>query len=165
MKNDYRVILIIAVVFCLLIAGQKILYNPVASKHKMLKEVERINSVCPLMIGEVTRLDSVVLSSDSKEVVLFYTNLKMYLNIIDIEGSEDFNLYVDFNDFEDIEDAEGNEEAQEHLLQSHITIAKINPEMRIFRINNMVISNVYMNENGKFLYKISVTPEMYNKVD
>ena len=141
MKNDYKLIMVLLVVFLAVIAIQKMLNNPAESQKRMLKVVESIKQTCPVIIDDETRLDSITLVSGYAEIVFYHTLLYMV---------NDTSIIAEF------------EERMNPLI---IENTRNNPDLRIFRINNMVISNGYMDKNGEFMCKISVSPEVYKNIE
>jgi len=138
MKNDYRIIIVMIVALIAVIALQKTILNPASKNHKyMLKTIDNINQSCPMVINDETRLDSIALKSDSTEIVYYNTLLSIINDTMDI---------VNF------------EEILKPLIIENI---KSNLNLRIFRVNNMVITNNFMDKNGEFICEISVTPEIY----
>jgi len=130
--------MIILVVLLVYIALQKTVLNPASGRYEnMLKTVDYINQSCPVMINDYTRLDSIVLISDNKEIVYFHTELNMIKDSIDIEHYESL---------------------MKHLLFLN---ALQNPDLRAFRVNNMTISNSYNDNDGIFLCKVSIQSEIY----
>ena len=139
-KNDYKIIITLLIVFGVIIFIQKTYYSSATSERKMLKSISEINLLCPLMIDGNIRLDSIYIPNES-EIIYNYSLIDMIKDSMDIHEFED---YI------------------KPLVISNI---KSNPEFRIYKDNNVVISHDYKDKDGETVLLISVSPEIYNEID
>lgn len=96
-----------------------------------------VNKQCPILVDRETRLDnSVVLPG--KVFQYNYTLVNLDKSQVDVD------------------------EAQKTIAPNLISNIKSNPDMNEFRENKVKIIYSYRDKNGQFLFKILITPEMYN---
>ncbi|MGB0254579.1 MAG: hypothetical protein ACPF95_00195 [Flavobacteriaceae bacterium] len=104
---------------------------------KALMEVSsEINENCPFMVDNQTRLDN---TSALPDKVFRYN-----YNLVHLEKNE-----VDIN------------ELKEYLMPNNINDVTTNPDMKDFRENDVTMAYSCEDKNSIFLFKISVTPDMY----
>ena len=131
-KNDLKIIIIIILALLAVIGIQKLVYNSSASKNRMLKTIEKSNKLCPFAFDDETILDSISLKSDHTEIIF---NLKLINQIKDS---------IDVKDFEEL------------MTPILVKNAKTDSNLRIYRVNKMVISYTYSDKNQELITKISV---------
>ncbi|MFD0976503.1 hypothetical protein [Salinimicrobium gaetbulicola] len=125
-----------AIAFALTYYGVQQIFKP--DMEKELKKVAvEINKQSPIQVDQLTRLDSA--SSKGK------TNLIYYYTLLETERSE-----VNFDT------------VNKYIRSGIIESLKINPDVKVFRDNNITLDYNYFDRNGEFVTEISVTPEMYN---
>ena len=90
------------------------------------------------MIDQETRLDNVIALPDN--VLQYnYTMVNKEKEAIDINGLQKYIEPVVLNNM------------------------KTNPDMKAYRENRTTMTYSYKDKNGVFLFKISITPEMYSE--
>lgn len=123
-----------AIAFALAYYGVQQLFKP--DMEKQLQEVaQEINRQSPVQVDQLTRLDS---ASSGK------TNLTYYYTLLQTENSE-INL----------------DTVNKYIRSGIIESLRINPDVKIFRDNNITLDYNYFDRNGEIVTVISVTPEMY----
>lgn len=124
-----------AIAFALAFYGVQQLFKP--DMEKELKKVAvEINKQSPIQVDHLTRLDSA--SSKGK------TNLIYYYTLLETERSE-----VNFDT------------VNKYIRSGIIENLKINPDVQVFRDNNVTLDYNYFDRNGEFVTEISVTPDLY----
>ena len=125
-----------AVFFALFFFGAQQFFKP--DLESELKEVVlELNKQTPMQIDEYMRLDSAA----SKGT----TNLIYYYSLFDMDKSE-VNLDT------------VNKYLRPGIIENVIT----NPDLKVFRDNNITLDYIYYDKSGKFVTEISATPELYN---
>lgn len=95
-----------------------------------------LNKQTPIQVDQFSRLDSA--STRGK------TNFIYYYSLFDLEKSE-VNL----------------DTVNKYIRPNLIENIKNNPELKVYRDNNITMDYKYYDKNGVFITKISVTPELY----
>lgn len=104
--------------------------------EKFLKlTVLEVNKKCPQMVDEITRLDS----TNTKGTTLNY-----YYTLL--------NVNKDMGDFSKV---------KEQLSSQIVSLVKTNPQMKVFRDNNVTLGYIYRDKDINPLFEIKVTPERY----
>ena len=137
-KNDYKIIIIMIVLFTIIISIQKTYYGSAALERRMLKSVNEINLSCPVMVDENMniRLDSVSVG-EYKEIIYNCTLIDMIKDSMNIQVFEDYISPV---------------------ITDNIAS---NPEYRIYKDNNVTISHYYKDRNGESILGFLTPPEAY----
>tara|TARA_B100000809_G_C14776202_1_gene401277 strand:+ start:70 stop:507 length:438 start_codon:yes stop_codon:yes gene_type:complete len=95
-----------------------------------------LNKLTPIKVDQFSRLDSA--STIGK------TNFIYYYTLIGLEESE-VNL----------------DTVNKYIRPNIIENVKNNPDLKIYRENNITMDYKYYDKNGKFALDISVTPDLY----
>jgi len=153
MKNFKKIkrisLTIIGVIVGLIIASllKEIISDVIAKKHisnqeeisfdkTLVHTVNQINSICPIMVDEETRMDNAVVLPN-KTIQYNYT----FVNL----NEADFD----------------NDIFQDYMLPKLINSIKTNPDVKIYKENKATIIYNYSDMNSKYLTRIIITPEMY----
>lgn len=124
-----------AIFFALFFFGAQQFFKP--DLESELKEVAlELNKQTPMQIDQYTRLDSA--ASKGK------TNLIYYYTLFDMERSE-VNL----------------DTVNKYMRPAVVENVKNNPDLKIFRDNNITLDYKYYDKYSEFVTEISVTPELY----
>ena len=125
-----------AIFFALFFYGVQQFFKP--DLESELREVAlELNKQSPMEIDQYVRLDSAASKGE--------TNLVYYYTLFDMERSE-VNL----------------DTVNKYLRPGIIDNVKINPDLKVFRDNNITLDYRYFDKEGEFVTEISVTPELYN---
>lgn len=102
----------------------------------MLQITSELNKFCPIMVDAETQLDNVV--ALSKNTLQYnYTLLSAERASVDISVLENYMQPIILN------------------------IIKTNPDLKIFRDNDVIMAYNYRDKNGKHLFKLTFKPENY----
>ena len=106
--------------------------------HSALEETaQKINEKCPMTIDKDTRLDNVAILSN-KTILYNYTLINSSIEDLNLDSvKDDFSINL-------------------------TNKVKTNPGLKKFRENNVTMSYYYADKNGRFIFKHTVTPKMYN---
>lgn len=103
---------------------------------QMLQITSELNKFCPIMVDAETQLDNVV--ALSKNTLQYnYTLLSAERASVDISVLENYMQPIILN------------------------IIKTNPDLKIFRDNDVIMAYNYRDKNGKHLFKLTFKPENY----
>ncbi|MDR1881306.1 MAG: hypothetical protein LBR26_00795 [Prevotella sp.] len=103
---------------------------------RLKKLSEEVNTGCPIMLDQWTRLDSCAACPN--------LTMKYYLTLNEVTVT-DTSLF-------------------KSRLKPQITSSlKINPDMKFFKENNIAMQYRYGDPAGKYLFSVAVSPENYNK--
>jgi len=117
---------------------QQLFFKAPTYDEAMMKAASEINKSCPIMVDHDTRLDNAVALPDN--VFQYnYTLVNMDKANTDIEMLEDY------------------------MMPRLVNNVKTNPQMQINRDNKTTMAYYYKDKNGIFLFKVSVTPELYTE--
>ena len=105
-------------------------------EQEMVKIAEGINKQCPMLIDETTRLDN-VMALPGKTFQYNYTLLAIDAETADPESMKNF------------------------ITPRIINNIKTNPDLAPQRENKVIMSYLYKDKGGTALFKVMVTPEMY----
>ena len=106
------------------------------SIEKMEEAINSMNESCPLMVDKDTRCDSVIILND---------NIIQYNYTLINHAKRKLNL----------------ERIKNAWVPNLIEQAKVSPDLKKFRENNVTLSYNYKDKNGKHIIKVEVTPSMY----
>ena len=118
--------------------GFKFYFKPLFEKKLLVLNAKEYNKKCPVTYSDGVRVDSVTVQSDSK--------FEYHSTLINVE-KENFNLDSFIN-------------VTEKRIVGDL---KKDSSVQPMRDNNITLGYTYRDRNGKLLYEISVTPEMYSK--
>ncbi|WP_319227900.1 zinc ribbon domain-containing protein [Draconibacterium orientale] len=128
---------VVAFVVAFLVVQQ--LVQRVFSFDKVLmKTASELNEACPFMVDAETRLDNAAAMPDNT----FQYNYSLMTLVKDS---------IDISSFE------------AYLIPQITNNIKTNPDMELFRVNQVTMNYKYVDKNGVFITKISVGPEKYNE--
>lgn len=114
---------------------QKFLFRP--SFDKVLMEAaSEINKTCPVMLDQYTRFDNAIALPDN----VFQYNYTLMDVTKEQINTDTLSKYID---------------------TKIINNAKTNPDLKLYRENETTLVYYYKDMNGSFVYKLTVTPEMY----
>lgn len=103
---------------------------------QLLQISNELNKNCPMMVDQFTRLDN--------SQVLPNKTLQYNYTLVEIEKSE-FNL----------------DTVRKYVEPNIINNVKTNPDMKDLRDNNVKFNYSYRDKNGEFVWKLEITPDMY----
>lgn len=122
------------------LVGPKIIqyiYKPAFNKV-LMQTASEINKSCPIMVDNATRLDNtIVLPND-----IFQYNYT-------ITAYEKDSLNVD--------------QLKKEMEPSILNNVKTNPDLKVFRDNDITMKYYYKDKNGVYLFTISITPSKYKE--
>lgn len=102
---------------------------------ELLKVSKELNKTCPYAVDKDTRLDNTL--AIEKTLQYNYTLVNMTVDSMNVDN---IKAYVEKNAINNI---------------------KTNPDMKLYRDNNVTLAYSYKDKNGVFLFKIDVTPDKY----
>nr|WP_320000405.1 zinc ribbon domain-containing protein [uncultured Draconibacterium sp.] len=138
-KKKLLVALVSVVAFVIAFFVVQQLVQRVFSFDKVLmKTASELNEACPLMVDAETRLDNAAAMANNT----FQYNYSLMTLVKDS---------IDISSFE------------AYLLPQITNNIKTNPDMELFRVNQVTMNYKYVDKNGVFVTKISVGPEQYNE--
>lgn len=115
---------------------QQIFFKPPSFDKVMMEAASELNKTCPIMVDQYTRLDNAVALPDN----VFQYNY----TLVDIIQSE-VNL----------------DTVRKYIEPGIINNVKTNPDLKIYRDNKTTMVYYYKDKNGVFVFKLAVTPKMY----
>jgi hypothetical protein len=135
-KRDYKKLLgiIVGVITCFII--QQLFFKAPSFDKAMMDVASELNKSCPIMVDSETRLDNTVALPNNA----FQYNY----TLINLDKSE---VIIDT--------------VKKYLEPGIINNVKTNPDLKIYRDNKTTMIYYYKDKNGEFVYKLSVTPDMY----
>jgi len=102
----------------------------------MMTAASELNKTCPLMVDQYTRLDNAIALPEN--------SFQYNYTLINMDKSE---VSIDT--------------AKKYLLPNIINNVKTNPDLKIYRDNKTTMIYNYKDKNGVFIFKFSITPDMY----
>lgn len=136
MKTIIGIIIGILITVPVLFFGVRYVMKP-SLDSSLTAMSHEINKQCPILVDRETRLDNAAVLPD-KVFQYNYTLINLSKEQVDVD------------------------EAQKVIEPNLISAIKNNPDMKDFRDNKVKIIYSYRDKNGQFLFKILITPEMYN---
>ncbi len=127
-----------AIAFALSYYGVQQVFFKNDLESELKKVAIELNKSTPMRIDEYTRLDSA--SSTGK------TNFTYFYTLIDLDKSE-VNL----------------DTVNKYIRPGIIENVKVNPDLKIYRENNITMDYKYYDRSGVFVTEISVTPDLYKQ--
>ncbi|HET8573506.1 MAG TPA: hypothetical protein VFL76_06510 [Edaphocola sp.] len=115
---------------------QQIFFRPPSLDKMMVREAGEINKNCPVMVDQYTRLDN-VLALPPRSFQYNYT-------LVNLTKAE-VNL----------------DTAKKYIEPSILNNVRTSPEMKTLRENKVTLIYYYRDKVGHFVYKVTVTPDMY----
>ena len=117
-------------------AVQQIFFKPPSFDKVMMQAASELNKTCPIMVDQYTRLDNALALPDNA----FQYNYTL-VNITKAEVNLDT--------------------VKKYIEPGILSNVKTNPDMKVYRDNKTTMIYYYKDKNGEFVYKFSVTPDMY----
>lgn len=117
-------------------AVQKLFFKPPSFDQAMIETANEINKSCPIVVDQYTRLDNVVAMPANS----FQYNYTLF-NL----AKEEVNL----------------DTVKKYVNPTILNNARTSPQMKFFRDRKTTLIYYYKDKVGKFVYKLSVTPDMY----
>lgn len=117
-------------------AVQHFIFKAPSVDKVMMNAASELNKTCPIMIDQETRLDN-ALAMPNKAFQYNYT-------LINLDESE---VNVDT--------------LKKYIEPFIVNSIKTNPDMKMFRDNKVTMIYYYCDKDGDFVYKLSITPDMY----
>lgn len=102
----------------------------------MMQAASELNKTCPVMVDQYTRLDNAVALPDNS-VQYNYTLVSTTKSEVNMDT------------------------VMKYIKPSIINNVRTNPDLKLYRENNTTMVYSYKDMNGEFVYKLSVTPDMY----
>ena len=102
----------------------------------MIEVANQINKSCPIVVDQYTRLDNVVAMPANS----FQYNYTLF-NL----AKEEVNLDI----------------VKKYIKPTILNNARTSPQMKFFRDRKTTLIYYYKDKVGKFVYELSVTPDMY----
>ena len=113
-----------------------VFFAPVSFDKQLMKIASELNESCPIMVDSETRLDNTV-ALPNHVFQYHYTLMNNTADEIDPEVFE--------------------KDLESRLINS----IKESPDMKTFRDNDVTMNYSYSDKNGRFIAKISITPDEY----
>lgn len=136
-RNKIIGIVVGAVTFFIAFYFTQELFSPSMDKQ-LVEMANELNKNCPIMIDQYTRLDNTN-AFPNKTFQYNYT-------LVETEKA-DFNL----------------DTVRKYVEPNIINNVKSNPDMKDLRDNNVTLNYSYRDKNGEFIWKLEITPDMYQK--
>lgn len=142
-KNSPKKKLVVALVFVVsfvvaFFVVQQLVQRVFTFDKVLMKTASELNKACPLMVDAETRLDNAA-AMPNNTFQYNYSLMTLVKDSMDISGFEAF------------------------LIPQITNNIKTNPDMELFRVNQVTMNYKYVDKNGVFVTKISVGPEQYNE--
>jgi hypothetical protein len=119
-----------------MILVQQFFFKTPSYNEAMIQAASEINKSCPIMIDQETRLDNAIALPEN----VFQYNYSLV------------NMEKATTDIAQLEN---------YLRPALINTVKTNPDMKINRENKTTMGYYYKDKNGEFLFKILITPDLY----
>ena len=116
---------------------QRILFPHVSFNEELMSMAKTLNKTCPIRVDQSTQLDNAIALPDN----VFQYNYTL-LNITKAEVNLDT--------------------MKKYFEPGVVNRVRTNPDMKIFRDNRATVNYTYNDMNGVFIFKIVVTPDMYD---
>ena len=117
-------------------AVQQIFFKESSFNEVMIEAANGLNESCPIMVDSETRLDNAVVLPGN----IFQYNYTLV-------NSEKYEVNIP--------------EMENYLEPLLVNNVKTNPDLKIYRDNNVTMTYYYKDRFGESLMKISVTPDKY----
>lgn len=115
---------------------QHYVFAPPSINKVMMQAASELNKTCPVMVDQYTRLDNAVALPDNS-VQYNYTLVSTTKSEVNMDT------------------------VMKYIKPSIINNVRTNPDLKLYRENNTTMVYSYKDMNGEFVYKLSVTPDMY----
>jgi len=126
-----------AVIFILASWGVRQVFFKQPSIDKVLMEAaSEINKTLPIMVDQYTRLDNTIALPD-KSLQYNYTLVELTAEEVNVDT------------------------IKKYMEPTIINTVRTSPDLKIYRENKVTMIYNYKDKNGVFVYKLSVTPDMY----
>jgi len=135
-QKQIKTLLGFAVGVVVMFLMQQYLFKAPSFDKQMVQLASELNKTCPMMIDAETRWDNTVALPGNT----FQYNYTL------------INLLKDSTDLERIE---------EYLNPIILNTIKTNPDLKLFRDNNVIMSYNYKDKNSIHLFKLTFSPEQY----
>ena|SRR5688572_23902767 len=135
-KKNIGVIVGVATFLVVSVVVQQLFFKPATFDKAMMEAASELNKSCPLMVDQDTRLDNAAAMPGN----VFQYNYTL----------------VNYDQSEIVPDT-----LKKYLEPGIINTIRTNPDMKIYRDNNVTIAYQYKDKNGVFLLKILVKPDQY----
>jgi hypothetical protein len=117
-------------------AVQQVFFKPPTFDKQMMQIASELNKSCPIMVDAETQLDNAVAIPDNT-FQYNYTLVSMERATFDIS------------------------ELKNYLQPIILNNIKTNPDLKIFRDNDVTMAYSYKDKNGEHLFKLTFKPENY----
>lgn len=117
-------------------AVQQVFFKPPSFDKAIMQAASELNKTCPIMIDQYTRLDNAIAMPNNA--------LQYNYTLVNLEKAE---VVLDT--------------VKKYLNPTIIKNVKTNPDLKAYRDNQTTMIYYYRDKNGEFVYKLIVTPEMY----
>lgn len=112
------------------------LRSPASFDKQLMIIAEKLNKTCPFMVDRDTRLDNAI-GGPGKNFTYNYTVVNYAAEEIDAD------------------------QVKSNIYPAMLNDIKTNPDIEIFRKNEVTLIYKYKDKNGKFLFDIEISPEDY----
>lgn len=131
-------IIIVVLVFLLLLyfGSRSFISCSFPAEKQLATAIENLNHSCPYMVDDEVRIDSVNIIY-GKTVQYYYT----------IPGAKKDDIDLTY--------------VLEELKPEAIRKIQTSPDLKLYRDNNIGLSYIYYDQEGVFIHRIDITPEMY----
>ena len=136
-KNIIGIIAGTAVAAIVGILIQNYFSEPVSFDQAMMQAASELNKSCPMMVDSETQLDNANALPDNK-FQYNYTLVNYSIEELDLE------------------------QVKASIEPGIITNVRTNPDLKAYRDNNVTMVYSYKDKNQEHLFKIEVTPELYD---
>ncbi|MEQ9375004.1 MAG: hypothetical protein RIG68_07505 [Imperialibacter sp.] len=120
-----------------MILVQQFFFKAPSYDQQMMSAASEINKSCPMMVDQETRLDNAVALPEN---VFQYNYTLVNMEKASTDASQ----------------------LENYLKPILINNVKSNPDMKINRDNKTTMGYYYKDKNGEFLFKVLVTPDLYD---
>ncbi|MFT5337058.1 MAG: hypothetical protein ACI9YL_001060 [Luteibaculaceae bacterium] len=118
-------------------AVQQVFFKPPTFDKQMMQIASELNKSCPMMVDAATQLDNAIALPENT-FQYNYTLVSMEIETVDIS------------------------ELKNYLEPIILNTIKTNPDLKIFRDNEVIMAYNYKDRSGKHLFKLSFKPGNYN---
>ncbi len=118
-------------------AVQQIFFKPPSFDKVMMQAASELNKTCPIMVDQNTRLENAI-ALPNNTFQYNYTLVELTKAEVNLDT---LKKYI------------------EPAIQNNV---KTSPSMKIYRDNKTTLIYYYKDKDGLFVYKFSITPDMYN---
>jgi hypothetical protein len=121
---------------CAYVAVQHFFFKGPSFDKALVASANEMNKVCPMMLDKYTRLDNTI--------ALPGNSFQYNYTLVSVEKSQGMTDTV-----------------KKYIAPGIINGIKTSPDLKLFRDHKATMVYCYRDKNGELIYKLSVTPNMY----